>query len=126
MSLVNDVKALLKSGNIPGIDNIYTVMIPEAVQKTVKTTDVLITDVTDVYQGYGSNRSTEKRSTVALNIFYSKTNKVDDDATESTIVNLFESAGWTCVYSPGHSIDPDTKQLSKVMQFATDIERKVE
>lgn len=125
MSLVAEVKQLLIGAALDGVDNVYANFIPSAVQLDNQTTDILITDVTDSYSGYGSNRSTEKRSTVALNITYSTVTKVDDGFLEDTITDLFEAADWTCVYSPGHTADPDTGQLTKIMQFAKTFERNV-
>lgn len=81
------------------------------------TTDILITEVNDMPITYGSNCTNEMSETVAVNIFYTKSSQVNFDKLEQPLLNAFEQQGWFCVYSPGHSMDPDTGQITKVFQF---------
>ncbi|NVO88950.1 DUF806 family protein [Lactobacillus rhamnosus] len=117
MTATQDFTSLLQSANIDGVDGIYPTKIPDSIQESVTTTDILVTEVSDDYTSYGSNQSTERQQTIAVNIFYGNKSNANADTIENSMVSFCESRNWVVVYSPGHTIDPDTKQLSKVFQF---------
>ncbi|QFR23226.1 DUF806 family protein [Schleiferilactobacillus harbinensis] len=117
MTAVKEMADLLTSAGIPGVDHVYDTMLPGGKHASVKTTDVLVTDVVETFDDYGSDVSTTKQRTVALNIFYGTESSANADTVEDSLVSFLSMHGWACVYSPGHTIDPDTSQLSKVMQF---------
>jgi hypothetical protein len=120
-----EVENLLRGAGIPGVDGVYDTLLTPSQQASVKTTDILVTDVNEVYGEYGSDASTTKLRTVALNIFYGIGSKANADTVEDFLVSFLSLHGWACVYSPGHTVDPDTKQLSKAMQF-TDLSNRKE
>lgn len=111
------IKQSIKDNDLP-IDNIYCFNWPnDANLDDTDKTDILITEVNDMPTTYGSNRSNEMAERVAINIFYASDSTIDFDKLEQPLLGSFEQQGWFCVYSPGHSIDPDTKQVTKVFQF---------
>ena len=99
------------------IKGVYLFNLPSSAQKDVSNTLVLITEVNDIPTTYGSNRTNDMEETIALNIFYAKGTQVPFDSVELPILNKFESENWQCIYSPGHSMDPDTEQITKVFQL---------
>lgn len=123
ISAIAEAAELLQAANIDGVDNVYSRMIPVDDNDASKTV-ILITEVIDQEPNrFGSDKTTEFESVIALNIFYGLFTTASSDAVERAIFNAFESAGWTQVYAPGHTTDPDTKQLTKVMQFKQSKER---
>lgn len=102
--------------NLP-IDHIYCFNWPPNDDLDANKTDVLITEVNDLPTDYGSNQSNMMQETVALNIFYAADSDIDFDKFEQPLLNVFENQGWFCNYSPGHTIDPDTLQTTKVFRF---------
>nr|WP_321315033.1 DUF806 family protein [uncultured Ligilactobacillus sp.] len=110
------IEQAIDEGKLP-IDGIYLFNLPSSVQKDVSHTVVLITEVNDTPTTYGSNRTNDMEETVAINIFYEKGTQIPFDSLELPILNKFEEKNWQCIYSPGHSMDPDTEQITKVFQF---------
>lgn len=110
------IEQAIDEGKLP-IDGVYLFNLPSSVQKDVSHTVVLITEVNDTPTTYGSNRTNDMEETVAINIFYEKGTQIPFDSLELPILNEFEEKNWQCVYSPGHSMDPDTEQITKVFQF---------
>lgn len=110
------IEQAIDEGKLP-IDGVYLFNLPSSVQKDVSHTVVLITEVNDTPTTYGSNRTNDMEETVAINIFYEKGTQIPFDSLELPILNKFEKKNWQCIYSPGHSMDPDTEQITKVFQF---------
>lgn len=110
------IEQAIDEGKLP-IDGVYLFNLPSSVQKDVSHTVVLITEVNDTPTTYGSNRTNDMEETVAINIFYEKGTQIPFDSLELPILNKFEEKNWQCIYSPGHSMDPDTEQITKVFQF---------
>lgn len=110
------IEQAIDEGKLP-IDGVYLFNLPSSVQKDVSHTVVLITEVNDTPTTYGSNRTNDMEETVAINIFYEKGTQILFDSLELPILNKFEEKNWQCIYSPGHSMDPDTEQITKVFQF---------
>ncbi|WP_333603651.1 DUF806 family protein [Lactobacillus acetotolerans] len=105
------------------IDHVYINIIPKNVQDDSEFTDVLVTDVVESYGNYGSDKSTTLDETIALNIFYGLNTDTNAELLEDAIVSIFEQRGWSCIYSTGYTIDPDTNQLTKIMHFKRTKER---
>lgn len=110
------IEQAIDKGKLP-IDGVFLFNLPSSVQKDVAQTVVLITEVNDIPTTYGSNRTNDIEETVAINIFYEKGTQISFDSLELPILNEFEEENWQCIYSPGHSMDPDTEQITKVFQF---------
>lgn len=106
------------------VNGVYCYNIPSNVQDDTTTTVICITEVNDMPTTYGSDCSTEMQETVAVNIYYANDSTVNMDDLEQNIITAFESEQWYCVYSPGHSLDPDTEQVTKVLQFQKLMKRK--
>ncbi|WP_125767318.1 DUF806 family protein [Lapidilactobacillus wuchangensis] len=118
MTAVMDATNLLKSASVNDIDGVYPNLLSADIQADTSKTVILVTDVNERYGSFGSNRSTTKDSTIALNIFYGINSNASRDTVEETIVSLFEDNDWRIIYSPGQTIDPDTQQITKIMQFS--------
>lgn len=112
-----DAGELIESLNIPGIDYVYVDAIPPDYQSDENTTDVLVTEVTDILGDYGSDVATNRDQTIALNIFYSVADDVDTALIEKSIEAVFLHAKWQLTRSDPHVIDPDTMQVTKIYQF---------
>ena len=117
MTAAQRAKQVLTDLNQSAIDGVYCVNLPPQVQDETEQTVVLITEVNDLPTTYGSNRTNGMEETVAVNLFYAENSTVNFDHVELAIVDAFEEHGWYCTYSPGHSLDPDTLQVTKVFQF---------
>lgn len=117
MTTVMEMYHLLKNAELPGIDHIYPNMIPTAAQAQTDATDVLVTEVTETYTDFGSNQATVKDETLALNIFYALATDNDFTETEETLVSFLYTKNWYVSYSAPYTIDPDTRQTTKIMYF---------
>lgn len=112
-----DAADLIEQAKIPGIDHVYVDAIPVGLQDSSDSTDVLVTEVTDLMQDYGSDLPTQRVQTIALNIFYSTSVDVDTASIEQKIEAVFLSNNWSLVESLRHTTDPDTLQTTKIYQF---------
>ena len=112
----------ISKGNLP-ISNTYCYYLPNDVMTDTSHSVILISEVSDMAADYGSNRSTTMKERIALNIYYALNTTIDFDCLEQKIISAFEADNWSLTYSPGHSVDPSTKQLTKVMQFQKFINR---
>lgn len=117
MSAVMDAYKLLKEAKIEGINNIYPNMIPPSKQETTDCTDILITDVIQRYTDFGSDIPTTVDEVISLNIFYGLNADTNFEEIEENLVSFFYKNYWFVTYSAGHTIDPDTKQTTKILQF---------
>lgn len=124
MTAVGDATQLLNNANISGIDNIYPFFIPQNKQMATNTTDVLVTDVGEDYEDYGSNRATTTSNVVAVNIYKGSKTKESLDTIDNAIVSFFERNKWTVIYSGPIQIDPTTYQKFKTYQFKEFKERR--
>ena len=106
------------------IANVWCFNWPPNAEINTQETDILITEVNDAPTNYGSNHSNMMLETVAVNIIYDETNE-DYDAIEQPLLNAFEDQGWFCDYSPGHTVDPDTFQVTKIFRFKHKIRKEV-
>lgn len=115
--IVKEVVNLLRDAKLEGVDNVYPFMIPENKQSSVATTDILVTEVYDVPDSYGSDAIYSTEQSVQLNIFYGLNSKTDADTLEKSIVSFLISKNWRLVEKEGHTLDPDTRQLTQIMKF---------
>lgn len=106
------------------VNGVYCYDIPSNVQDDTTTTIICITEVDDLPTTYGGDCSTEMKETIAINIYYADDSTVNMDDLEQNIITAFEKQQYYCVYSPGHSLDPDTHQVTKVLQFSKLVKRK--
>lgn len=110
------IEQAIDKGKLP-ITDVFLFNLPSNAQKDVSHTIILITEVNDTPTTFGSNRTNDMEETVAINIFYAKGTQIPFDNLELPILDEFEKFDWHCVYSPGHTMDPDTEQITKVFQF---------
>lgn len=115
--IVKEVTNLLRTINLDGVDNIYPFFIPEDKQSSTETTDILVTEIYDVPDSYGSDDIYSTEQAVQLNIFYGFHSKTVADTLEKSIVSFLMQKGWRLIEKEGHSLDPDTRQLTQIMKF---------
>lgn len=112
-----DAADLIRMAKIEGIEDVYVDAIPASNQDDAETTSVLVTEVTDIVEDYGSNYPTSRSQTVAVNIYYANQMNVKTDLIEKSIESVFLHQNWTLVRSEPHITDPDTWQMTKNYQF---------
>lgn len=82
-----------------------------------KLNSILVTEVTNVPEEYGSNAFTRTDQTIELNIFYGNQKTIPIDTFEQSIVSFFMQKGWSFLPYGGHYEDPDTRQKRIDFQF---------
>lgn len=106
-----DAADVVKTGNIPGVDNVFTMGIPKEYISDLSSTLVLITDANANPDLYGSGHFHALSRMVEVQVFYKADVTVDPETTLVSLYKAFESAGWTLGQSHGFQRDPDTDGL---------------
>lgn len=115
--IVKEVTNLLRTASLNGVDNVYPFFIPEDKQSSTETTDILVTEIYDVPDSYGSDDIYSTEQAVQLNIFYGLHSKTVADTLEKSIVSFLMQKNWRLFEKEGHNLDPDTRQLTQIMKF---------
>lgn len=117
---VVDASNVIEKAKIKGIDDVFTINLPQEMVENTDKTLVLITDANTNVDLSGSNHFHGLRRMVEVQVFFSE-NPTDDP--ENITVNLyraFESNGWEIGENHGYTKDVDTDQLTTVF-YVTDL-----
>ena len=109
-------KALIQSASFSMLDKIYTYNIPESETDNVDSTICLITDVRTDPALSGNLDFHAFNQEIEVQIFYAL-NAPDPDEFESQLQHLFIKNGWVELENRGHTLDPDTNQLTATFYF---------
>lgn len=109
-------KALIESASFSMLDKIYTYNIPESETDNVGSTICLITDVRTDPALSGNLDFHAFNQEIEVQIFYAL-NAPDPDKFESQLQHLFIKNGWVELDNRGHTLDPDTNQLTATFYF---------
>ena len=109
-------KALIESASFSMLDKIYTYNIPESETDNVDSTICLITDVRTDPALSGNLDFHAFNQEIEVQIFYAL-NAPDPDEFESQLQHLFIKNGWVELDNRGHTLDPDTNQLTATFYF---------
>ena len=109
-------KALIQSAHFNILNEVYTYTIPSNEDDNADKTICLITDVrTDpALPGNEDFHAFDKE--VEVQVFYGL-NAPDPDEFESQLQHLFIKNGWVELDNRGHTLDPDTNQLTATFYF---------
>lgn len=107
---------LLKSMKDSTLDEVYTNNLPvEEVDDTTRTV-ALITDVRSDLALPGNDDFHAQNKEIELQIYY-KLDGDDPDEFETKLKHLFIRHGWVLVDNRGHTVDPNTQQLTVTFYF---------
>ena len=109
-------KSLIESASFSMLDKIYTYNIPESETDNVGSTICLITDVRTDPALSGNLDFHAFNQEIEVQIFYAL-NAPDPDEFESQLQHLFIKNGWVELDNRGHTLDPDTNQLTATFYF---------
>ena len=109
-------KSLIESASFSMLDKIYTYNIPESETDNVDSTICLITDVRTDPALSGNLDFHAFNQEIEVQIFYAL-NAPDPDEFESQLQHLFIKNGWVELDNRGHTLDPDTNQLTATFYF---------
>lgn len=109
-------KSLIESASFSMLDKIYTYNIPESETDNVDSTICLITDVRTDPALSGNLDFHAFYQEIEVQIFYAL-NAPDPDEFESQLQHLFIKNGWVELDNRGHTLDPDTNQLTATFYF---------
>lgn len=112
MLAVLEAKQMIKNAKIDGIDEVYTFNIPSEMVENVDQTVVLITDANTSPDIYGSNDFHALNRTIEVQVFYKKDLDFDPEEIEVKLYHIFTSDYWSVGENHGHTIDPETQQIT--------------
>lgn len=112
MLAVLESQNMINAANIAGIDNVYTFNIPAEMVENTDQTIVLITDANTNPAVYGNNDFNALSRTIEIQVFYKKDLNIDPETIEVKLYKLFTNDYWTVSENRGHTIDPDTQQIT--------------
>lgn len=112
MLAVLEAQNMINAANIAGIDNVYTFNIPSEMVENVDKTIVLITDANTNPAAYGNNDFNALSRTIEIQVFYKKDLDIDPETIEVKLYKLFTNDYWRVGENRGHTIDPDTQQIT--------------
>lgn len=116
MLATKEAKQLLQKANFKQLDEIYTNNIPDNAVDSSNTV-ALITDVATRPGDYGNNHIISVDRQIEIQIFYKKILDYDPEPFEMLLLQLFDNNGWQINEIRGHTVDPDTKQLTATFYF---------
>lgn len=121
MLVVIEAKQLIESASFTEINDVYTVNLPEEVISNTDKTIVLITEAKPELTTQGNNDFYGIKRICEIQIFY----KLDVDFSvenfEMRLMKLFKNNHWSVFDKRGHTLDPDTLQLTEVFYVAQEI-----
>lgn len=121
MLAIIDAKNLIESQNYVELDAVYTTNLPQEIVSNVDKTVVLITEANEQLTTLGNNDFYGMRRICEIQIFY----KLDVDFSvenfEMRLMKLFKNNHWSVFDKRGHTLDPDTLQLTEVFYVAQEI-----
>lgn len=121
MLAIIDAKNLIESQNYVELDAVYTTNLPQEIVSNVDKTVVLITEANEQLTTLGNNDFYGMRRICEIQIFY----KLDVDFSvenfEMRLMKLFKNNHWSVFDKRGHTLDPDTLQLTEVFYIAQEI-----
>lgn len=103
---------LIKNAKLKGLDAVYAYNIPKEQIDNVDQTVVLIRDANSNPDLYASNGFNAVNREVEIQIFYAMHPAVEPEELEINLYKLFEKSGWDLGQNHGHTVDPDTSQLT--------------
>lgn len=109
---VIEARDLIKNAHIEGIDRVYAINIPDSVVGNKDETIVRISDVATNPDLYGSDDFHAVTREVEVQTFYALHPAVDPEIIDLKLLKLFQHNGWDLGQSHGHTLDPQTKQLT--------------
>lgn len=112
MLAVLEAQNMINAANIAGIDNVYTFNIPSEMVENIDKTIVLITDANTNPAVYGNNDFNALSRTIEIQVFYKKDLDIDPETIEVQLYKLFTNDVWNVGENRGHTIDPDTQQIT--------------
>lgn len=118
-SVVLEARTLVESGSFSEIDKIYTNNLPEEYVKSGNTdeTVVLIQYVNADLDSEGNNDFFAINREIELQIFYKLDLETDPSDFEIQLLKLFKKNHWSLTDNRGHTVDPDTQQLTATFYF---------
>lgn len=112
MLAVLEAKKMIEDANVDGIDQVYAFNIPAEMVENVDQTVVLITDANTSPSVYGSNDFNALDRNIEIQVFYKKDLDFDPETIEVKLYKIFTSDYWSVGENHGHTIDPDTQQIT--------------
>lgn len=116
-TLAKEIATELKSSGIKDLGVVEAYNLPSTGGIPDQKNSILVTEVTNIPDEFGSNTFTRTDQTIELNIFYGNRKSVPIDTFEQSIVSFFVQRGWSFLPYGGHYQDPDTKQIRIDFQF---------
>ena len=110
-----EMKKLLDESQLSEVQRVYTSNLPKEVQDNTDETIVLVTDVNSELGLNGNNTFNSVRRQVEIQIFYKLDIDFDIDSFEVQLMKLLKSNHWSILDIRGHSVDPDTLQMTSVI-----------
>lgn len=110
-----EMKKLLDESQLSEVKRIYTSNLPKEAQDNVGETIILVTDANSELGLSGNNTFHLVRRQVEIQIFYKLDIDFDIDSFEVQLMKLLKSNHWSILDIRGHSVDPDTLQMTSVI-----------
>lgn len=110
-----EMKKLLDEAELGEVQQVYTSNLPKEVQDNTDETIVLVTDVNSELGLNGNNTFNSVRRQVEIQIFYRLDVDIDIEDFEISLMKLLKSNHWSILDIRGHSVDPDTLQMTSVI-----------
>lgn len=121
MLAIIDAKNLIESQNYVELDAVYTTNLPQEIVNNVDKTVVLITEANEQLTTIGNNDFYGMRRICEIQIFYKLDVDFSVESFEMRLMKLFKNNHWSVFDKRGHTLDPDTLQLTEVFYVAQEI-----
>lgn len=125
MNSVADVISTLHKNDIDlkklGLYRVYSNLYPPASNTPHGKVDVMVSEVNQLPETYGSDDFTHNIQSIQLNIFYGLSGDADQtvsmDVFEDSIASFLFTDGWKLLPSDSRYLDPRTQLPTKVLIF---------
>ncbi len=116
-TLAEKVALSLSQSGIKDLGVVKAYKLPSTNGISDKKNNILVTEVTNIPNEFGSNAFTKTDQVIELNIFYGDHKSIPIDTFEQLIVSFFMRKDWMLLPYGGHYLDPDTHQKRIDFQF---------
>lgn len=121
MLAIIEAKNLIEAQNYIEVDVVYTTNLPQEIVDNVDKTVILITEANEQLTTLGNNDFYGMRRICEIQIFYKFDVDFSVENFEMRLMKLFKNNHWSVFDKRGHTLDPDTLQLTEVFYVAQEI-----
>lgn len=107
-----EARELIRGACIDGVDGVYSLNLPKELIDAVDKTIILIRDTFTKPSIHGNDDFYGLDREIEVQVFYAAHPVIEPEYLDVELYKLFQHHGWQVTENRGHTMDPDTMQLT--------------